>query len=245
MSRPLPAAPRALLWDLDGTLVDTGHDLATAINGMLTEYGLPVLPAEQVAGHVGKGARNLVTRCLEDVGQRDRSFDEISRALAVFERHYDRHLLDTTRPFPGVVELLRTIEPAGIRSALVSNKPEGFCRQIADALGLGRYFPVVVGGETLSSRKPDPAPLLHALEQLSALAALTPGDGLASSDVGAIAPADAIMIGDTPIDTEAAERAGIACIAVTWGFASRSLLQATTATHLVDTPDELARLLRG
>ncbi|MCC7140939.1 MAG: HAD hydrolase-like protein [Candidatus Eisenbacteria bacterium] len=243
MSRPLPAAPRALLWDLDGTLVDTGHDLATAINGMLVEYGLPALPAEQVAGHVGKGARNLVTRCLEDVGQRDRSFDQITRALAVFERHYDQHLLDTTRPFPGVVELFQALEPAGIPNALVSNKPEGFCRQITDALGLGRYFPVVVGGETLPSRKPDPAPLLHALAQLR------PSDWVGgdlragSGEPGAIAPSEAIMIGDTPIDTEAAERAGIACIAVTWGFASRTLLQTTTATHVVDTPDELARLL--
>jgi len=224
----------ALLWDLDGTLIDTGRDLATAVNGLLTEYGLEPLTNERVAGHVGKGARNLVTRCLEDRGRTDLDDESISAALRVFEKHYDQHLLDTTRPFPGLLPILATLSGRGERMGVVTNKPAGFSRQLLRALELEPHFGALVGGDSTSRRKPDPEPLLAALRQLGL--AGNPPEGPAR---------EILMIGDTSIDIETARAAGVRSLAVSWGFASRANLEAAGPDRIVDDARELAAALDG
>lgn len=222
----------ALLWDLDGTLIDTGRDLATAVNGMLEEYGLEPLTNERVASHVGKGARNLVTRCLEDRGRVDLGDAAISEALRVFETHYDRHLLDTTRPFPGLLPVLAALSARGERMGVVTNKPAGFSRQLLRALELEPHFGALVGGDTTARRKPDPEPLHAALLQLG-LGSLSAGDRAAG----------VLMIGDTPIDIETARAAGVRSLAVSWGFASRAVLEAARSDRTVDDAAQLAAAL--
>ncbi len=225
----------AILWDLDGTLIDTGRDLATAVNCMLTELGLEPLSTERVAHHVGRGARNLVTRALEDRGRGDLSEREISAVLAVFERHYDLHLLDTTRPFAGILPVLDRLRERGERMGVVTNKPAGFSRNLLDALGLARCFEALVGGDTTPRRKPDPAPLFAALEQLSVPSSESAANASARSKV--------VLVGDTPIDIETARNAGVCVVAVSWGFAKRELLVDSRPDALADTMAELESAL--
>lgn len=231
-SRPLW---RAILWDLDGTLVDTGRDLATAVNGMLAELGLEPLPDERVAHHVGKGARNLVARCLEDRGRVGLSFDEVTGVLAVFEKHYDLHLLDTSRPFDGLPPLLARLQARGERMGVVTNKPAGFSRHLIRELGLEPYFGALIGGDTTPKRKPDPEPLRAALALLDAESV--------DEARGGDSPDEVILVGDTPIDIESARNAGIRVVAVTWGFARRELLADASPDAIADTMAELESVL--
>lgn len=226
---------RAILWDLDGTLVDTGRDLATAVNCMLTELGLEPLTPERVAFHVGRGARNLVTRALEDRGRAGLSRQEIDAALAVFERHYDAHLLDTSKPFDGLMPLLGRLRERGERMGVVTNKPSGFSRQLLEGLDLARYFDALVGGDTTGTRKPDPAPLLAALAQLF--------PPLGSGTVSRTDIPPVVLVGDTPIDIETARNAGVQVIAVSWGFARRELLADARPDVIADTMSELEAAL--
>ena len=200
----LPEFPRygPLLWDLDGTLVDTGRDLAQAVNRMLGDYGYEVLPEEAVISHVGKGVRNLVTRCLEERGHTLSTEEERVDAMASFGRHYRDCLLDTTHPYPGIPELLADLADAGRRMAVVTNKPQHFSDRILDALDLRRHFGFVLGEGLLLARKPDPEPLLFALERCDPHAAAS----------------RAVLIGDSWVDVRAARNAQMRSCAVAWGL---------------------------
>jgi phosphoglycolate phosphatase len=190
----------AVLFDMDGTLVETRKDIATGVNLALADRGFPPLTVDRVARHVGRGSRVLVTRCLEECGVVSPRAEEIESTYQSFHGHYLDHLLDTTFVYPGIPELLDRIAAAGVPMAVVTNKPIAPSRKILDGLDLASYFPVVLGGESLSQRKPDPAPLLHALELLGA----EEGRG--------------VMVGDSEIDIKAARAARIAIAAVAWGF---------------------------
>jgi len=193
-----------LLWDLDGTLVDTGRDLAQAVNRMLREYGHAPLPDDTVVGHVGKGARNLVRQCLEERGHTLALESEVEEALGRFNRHYSDCLLDTSRPYPGIEALVAELARAGRPMAVVTNKPQSFSDRILQELDLAPHFRFVLGEGILPARKPDPAPLLHALEKC---ARGTP-------------PSDAVLIGDSWVDVRAARNAGMPCCGVAWGLGS-------------------------
>ncbi|MFB3910268.1 MAG: phosphoglycolate phosphatase [Candidatus Eisenbacteria bacterium] len=213
----------AVLFDLDGTLVETRRDIATGLNLVLAERGLPQLPVEQVAKHVGRGGRVLVARCLEDAGLRDAGPEEVEAAFQSFRRHYLEHALDTTRPFDGIPEMLARLREAGCRLAVVTNKPDESARVVIEGVGLGWAFEVIVGGESLTARKPDPAPLFFALEKL----------GLSGRP--------AVMVGDSTVDVAAGKAAdGCAVAAVTWGYGSRESLEASGPDLLADDPAALA-----
>ena len=202
MSKPESPPHGPLLWDLDGTLVDTGRDLAQAVNRMLGDYGYEVLPEEAVISHVGKGARHLVARCLEERGHVLSSDEDRVHAMASFGRNYTDCLLDTTRPYPGIPELLADLVDAGRPMAVVTNKPQHFSDRILDALDLRRHFRFVLGEGLLSTRKPDPEPLLFALERCDP-------DASASQ---------AVLIGDSWVDVRAARNARMRCCTVAWGL---------------------------
>ena len=187
-----------LLLDLDGTLIDSRRDLATGVNLLLGELGLPTLPVETVLSFVGRGARSLIQRSIDHVdpsGKAPRDESTLRRFLG----HYQSVLLDTTRPYPGVVEGLDRLQAAGVPLAVVSNKPEAPTLQIVEALGLSRYFRVVLGGDSTPTRKPDPGPLRVAAERL--------GVPLQSC----------VMVGDSDVDIAAAEAAGIPGVWCSWG----------------------------
>lgn len=230
MSDRPPDRPRypIVLFDLDGTLVETRQDIATGVNAMLGERGLGPLSVERVSRHVGRGARVLVTRCLAEFDVEVRSEAEVDAAYASFHRAYAAHLLDTTTPYDGVDTMCRSLAEAGVSMAIVSNKPEDLSRQVLDGVGLADYFPVVVGGDSLPVRKPDPAPLFHALELL-----------------GVEAPRGALMVGDSDIDVLAARAARMPVAAVAWGFGPREELVAAGADRIMDDVCELTAWILG
>jgi phosphoglycolate phosphatase len=220
-----PDRPRigAILWDLDGTLVETRRDIATGVNLVLADRGLPPMSVEAVSQNVGQGSRVLMTRCLEQGGSPLKDDEDLDRAYHSFIRHYVDHLLDSSEPYDGIPELLGQLSNAGIAMAVVSNKPTDPTRRLVDSLELNRFFSLVLGGDSLPERKPHPAPLLYAMEQL--------GTGIDTT----------IMVGDSRIDLEAARAAGIPGIAVSWGFESNEVLRSANPSLFVETPDALAR----
>jgi len=192
-----PARVRAVVFDLDGTLVDSRRDLAEAINRTRVGLGRPPIEVEAIVGMVGAGARNLVRRALG--GAPDPAL--LDRALELFYGHYDAVCLDRTRPYPGIDELLAALL-RDLPLAVLSNKPERFVRRIVDHLGWSDRFAVVAGGDTWPSRKPDPEGLLGVARRLD------------------VEPAEALLVGDSGIDAATAEAAGAGFLFVEWGYAT-------------------------
>jgi phosphoglycolate phosphatase len=220
INKPIPRdAIRLILFDLDGTLVDSRLDLANSVNGMLRQFGRPELPEQVIAGYIGDGAPMLVRRALGDPD--DEEF--FKQALEFFILYYRAHKLDTTVVYGGIVEALRAMRNGNgfeRRMAVLSNKPVNPSRGIVEALGLGEFFVQVYGGNSFPTKKPDP------------LGALT----LAREN--GVEPGQALIVGDSGIDVLTARNAGMWSCGVSYGFAPHSLEQAPPDI-MVDAPHEL------
>ena len=210
-----------LVFDLDGTLVDSRADLAAAVNYVLLSLGLPELLPPTVYGYVGDGARVLIERALGPAQE-----DRVPAGLAAFMHYYGAHLLDATRPYPGMVEALGVLGARGVTLSVLTNKPVAMSRAILEGLGLADRFLDVVGGDSLPVRKPDPA----GVEYLRART----GTALAHM----------LLVGDSGVDVRTARAAGIAFCGVRWGLAPDSL-RAAGAEQIVDCPAELVTLVEG
>jgi phosphoglycolate phosphatase len=226
-NRPFDASHiKLLIFDLDGTLVDSRLDLIHSVNAMLQHFHRPELPGEVVAGYVGDGAPMLVRRALGDPDD-DRFVEE---ALEFFLSYYRVHKLDNTRVYDGVQEALEAIRDAEggaeRRMAVLSNKPVNPSRAIVDALGLGEFYIRVYGGNSFHTKKPDPLGVHTLLEETGT-----------RSD-------EAVMIGDSSIDVITGRNANLWTCGVTYGFAPRTLDDAPPDV-VVDTPKELAEVLVG
>lgn len=221
----LPGMRRAVLFDLDGTLVDSAPDIAAAANRALAECGVPARGLGRIRGYVGGGAERLIHRCLTD------SLDGIAEpalfevAHAAFFRHYAAGLTTSTVPYPGVVETLEALRGRGYALGCVTNKPARFTAPLLAALDLARYFDVTVAGDTLPVKKPDPAPLLHALAALGA-------STVAST-----------MVGDSMADLKAARAAGTRVLCVTYGYSPNARLADHAPDGLVDRMLDILPLL--
>lgn len=210
----------AVVFDLDGTLVDSSQDLAASGNALLGEYARPPLPADAIATMVGEGARVLVERLFDAAGI-DAPVDEgLARYLAL----YDKRLLDTTRPYGGIPELLETFAQRGTPMAVLTNKPRAMSRRLLDELGLTRYFTEIFGGDGPFPRKPDPAGLIHLRDA---------------------AGGRAVMVGDSPADLHAALAAGVPACLVRYGFGFGKLSdeERRRAAWIIDDPNELPGLV--
>ncbi len=189
---------RAALFDLDGTLVDTRRDLAAGVNLLLADLGFDPLPVETVMRFVGRGARLLIRRTLDHVDPEERVRRD-DPTLRRFLEHYWRVILDTTAPFPGVIDGLERLREAGLPMAVVSNKPEEPTLHIVRALGLEGFFGAVLGGDSLPTKKPEP--------EMLQVAAIRIGADLAGC----------LMVGDSDVDIDAAHNAGVAAAWCSWG----------------------------
>ena len=170
MLKKFPLAVKAVAIDLDGTLLDTIHDLAEAANRMREELNLATLPVDEVKTFVGKGMVNLVKRSLTGGLDAEPEAALLKRAIGIYERHYFAVLTRDLRTFPGVEEGLGRLRAAGFRLACITNKASQFTEPLLTASGLRQYFDLVVSGDTASRRKPDPAPLLYAVEKFDSAA---------------------------------------------------------------------------
>ncbi|HRP25118.1 MAG TPA: phosphoglycolate phosphatase [Thauera sp.] len=191
-------SPRAVLFDLDGTLLDTIADLADAANLMLSELGRPARSQDEIHSFVGKGIPNLVRRCMTEGTAATEA--EIDAAVAVFRRHYAVVNGVSSRPYPGVTELLAALRARELPLAVVTNKAEAFTLPLLERMDIAHYFDTVVSGDTLAVKKPDPAVVLLACERLG------------------VAPGEALMIGDSANDALAAQGAGMPVLLVTYGY---------------------------
>lgn len=192
---------KAVLIDLDGTLLDTALDIAAAANAMLTELGMPACDVDQVRRYIGRGIPNLVKRCL--AGRLDAADDPAPpppAALASFRRHYATSNGRYATIYPGVVEGLRSLRDQGLRLACITNKATDFTLPLLQGSGLACWFELVVCGDTLARSKPDPMQLTHACQQFN------------------IAASMALLVGDSTNDVQAARAAGCPVFCVPYGY---------------------------
>lgn len=192
---------RLMIYDLDGTLIDSKLDLAHSVNATRSQFGLGSLEHEVIYSYVGHGAPALISRALGP-GATD---GILHRALDFFISYYRDHCLDYTRLYPGVQETLKAFHQEGMLQAVLTNKPVRVSGMILDGLDVGRYFARVYGGNSFSEKKPDPVGILTLLDEF------------------AVAPEDALMVGDSAVDVQTARNAGIACCGVTYGFQPETL----------------------
>jgi phosphoglycolate phosphatase len=221
--RRIPRAElKLLIFDLDGTLVDSQLDLCHSINAMLREYKRPELPCEVIATYIGDGAPMLVRRALGDPD--DEAF--VHQALLYFLDYYRAHKLDNTRAYDGVREMLEAVGGNGRKLAVLSNKPVVPSRQILEALGLSGFFMQVYGGNSFHTKKPDPHGALALLQE------------------AAVAAQEAAIIGDSDVDVLTGRNAGLWTVGVSYGFAPHTL-ETAPPDVLVHSPGELAEALRA
>jgi len=188
------AAVRALIFDLDGTLIDSKQDLIRSVNAMLVKMGRESLHEDTISGYIGHGAPKLVARALGNGA----TAAEREQALKFFLAHYEEHKLDSTRPYPGVAEALEQLREFPM--AVLTNKPVRVSRRIVKGLGLANYFRAVYGGNSFETKKPDPLGARRILEELGATAGET------------------MIVGDSEVDVQTARNAGTLAAAVNYGF---------------------------
>ena len=217
--------PEAVLFDLDGTLVDSAPDLTTAVNRMLAALGRPPMPESRVREWIGNGARRLVARAL--AGERDPAEEPAGTeaALAHFFRHYRDCLVEQTALYPGVDKALQRLHALGLPLGVVTNKPAAFTAPLLAALGLDVWLSVTVSGDTLAVKKPDPAPLRHAAQALG------------------VAASRCLYVGDSQADAAAAAAAGMPMVRVPWGYPGGAEAFADYPDLPVLTPQALAARL--
>lgn len=208
---------RVALFDLDGTVLDTLDDLTAAVNHAMISEGFPTHTRERVCAYVGNGIGNLIARAVPE----GTSEATVARTLATFRTYYAAHCAVHTKPYEGVLEMLRTLRAAGVKTALVSNKADFAVQALAKDYFEG-LFDVALGERADIPRKPAPDMVHRVLSELGAT------------------PADAVFIGDSDVDVTTAKNAGTDGIFVTWGFRDAACLRAAGAVRLVDSTKELA-----
>ncbi len=207
---------RVILFDLDGTLIDSSVDITNALNYAMEPYSSKRLSRDETVKLIGEGITRLIEKL---VGDRDEAVrDDVGKR---FLSHYTDHITDYTREYPGVAE---TLERLGkYRKAVISNKRESLSRLVLEKLGLAKHFVLIIGSDTVAERKPSPVPVLKALSELQT------------------EPGDAVIVGDSNYDVDAGKAAGVTTVAVTYGYRPREVI--AHADHLIDRMIDLVPLL--
>ena len=210
---------QAILFDMDGTLLDTLTDMQAAVNYILEKYGYPTRTLEEVRRFVGNGAGPLIHRALPQGVDPDRE----AEILADYRAYYQAHNCVETRPYDGIGPLLERLRQEGVRTAVVSNKPDATTKTLA-----ARFFPGLPAFGQRDDVPPKPSPdlVFRALDTLG------------------VAAADAVYVGDSEVDVATARNAGLDMIGVAWGFRGRAALEAAGAPLVADTPEQLLDMLQ-
>lgn len=211
---------KAIVFDLDGTLLDTLADLAASTNYALRSCGMPEHSIDDVRRFVGNGVRMLMTRAVPD-GESNPRFDE---TFSVFRQHYMQHCLDTTCPYPGIMDALARLKEKGMMLAIVSNKMQAATEELRQHF-FSQYIDVAIGESAAIRKKPAPDTVNEALRLLG------------------ISHDEAIYVGDSDVDIDTARAAMMPCASVLWGFRDRQFLLNHGATRLLSSPEELLSLV--
>lgn len=209
-----------VIFDLDGTLLDTLADLADSTNAALEIFGFPTHSYDSVRMFVGNGVRNLMIRALPD-GEGNPKFEE---CLETFRAHYAKNCRNKTQAYEGIYPMLAELKARGIKMAIVSNKFDAAVKTLNRDY-FGEYIDIAIGERAEIRKKPAPDTVLQALRELDS-----------SAD-------EAVYVGDSDVDVATAVNSGMACIGVSWGFRGRDFLAAHGAKTIVDTPAELLQVL--
>ncbi|MFN2349920.1 MAG: phosphoglycolate phosphatase [Thioalkalivibrio sp.] len=221
------ARPKMVLIDLDGTLVDSVPDLAYCVDAMMRELGLRERGEPAVRQWVGNGVERLVQRALINAVDGDPDPTEFERAIPVFMRLYRENTSGRSHLYPGVREGIDYLKRAGMRVACVTNKAEQFTLPLLRDMGILDDFELVVSGDTLAVKKPDPAPLLHAAERLG------------------VSVAESLMVGDSRSDVKAARAAGFPIVCVSYGYNHGEDIRDYGPDAVIDRLDQLQGLLEN
>ena len=211
---------KAVIWDLDGTLLNTLDDLAASVNAALAMNGMPLRSTEEVRAFVGNGIRNLMIRAVPG-GEANPAFD---KALEDFIRHYGAHSRDRTRPYDGILETLDRLSAEGVKHAIVSNKIDFAVKALSRAY-FGERMCAAIGDDPSRAKKPAPDSVFAAMREMGVTAQET------------------VYVGDSDVDVLTARNAGVPCVAVLWGFRDEACLRAAGAERLARTPDELREII--
>jgi phosphoglycolate phosphatase len=209
-----------LVFDLDGTLVDSAPDIAAAVNALFAELSLPEVEIPAIRRMIGDGAPMLLERALLHVGAAHRAADLMAR----FSVHYGENAVKLTKVYPEVTETLMALREAGCRLGVCTNKPIGPTRALLAALGLDSLIEAVIGGDSLPQRKPQPEPLLTVIRALGGT------------------PDRAVLIGDSAVDLACAEAAGVPAIIIPSGYGMTEPLAKITAASFVELPQVIRAL---
>lgn len=209
-----------IIFDLDGTLLDTLDDLADSVNYAMELYHFPLRTTSEVRSFVGNGVGRLIELAIPG-GKQNADYD---KCLAEFRRHYAENMQNKTRPYDGIMELLQTLSEKGCLMAIVSNKfdaaVKGLCRTF-----FGNYVKIAIGESGGVSKKPAPDTVFEALRQLGS------------------SPDRAVYVGDSDVDADTANNAGIPFVGVTWGFRDQDILEQKGARHIIHHPNALLDVL--
>jgi phosphoglycolate phosphatase len=214
---------RGYLFDLDGTLIDSAPDICGALNAALVAAGLRPVTVELTRHWVGHGSRALIEDAVRHRGALERLTDdvEMARLLRIFVDHYDAHVADASRAYPGVEASLAALADQGAALGIVTNKLTALTHKVLEALGLAHFFGAVVCGDTLAERKPDAAPTQLACHRLG------------------VTPADTLFVGDSATDVATARRAGLPVVCVRGGYSHGIAPELLGADAVIDTLEEL------
>lgn len=210
-----------LVFDLDGTLLDTLRDLADSVNYALTQYHYPLRSTGQVRRALGNGVQKLMEASVPD-GLTSAEFDAV---FSCFKAHYVQHSMDNTAPYDGIIDMLRSVREQGYRCAIVSNKLDPAVQDLNRNF-FSRYMDVAIGESPSIRRKPAPDSVLEALRRMGSTIA------------------EALYIGDSEVDMATARNASLPCLSVTWGFRDESFLKEQGAAHIVHRPAEILSWLK-
>lgn len=209
-----------IIFDLDGTLLDTLDDLADSVNYALSQYNYPAKSTEDVRRFVGNGVKRLMTLSVPE-GEKNPHFES---CFQNFKSHYELNIQNKTVPYAGIPELLRALHAANYKLAIVSNKPDRAVKHLTEQ-NFSQYIQVAVGETANVRRKPAPDSVFRALKELGST------------------QAQAVYVGDSEVDVQTAGNAGLICVGVTWGFRDRAVLEAEGADYIIDHPNELLKIL--